>query len=388
MLMLAVVSTAAAAAGTETIAGTVVDGTKGARLPSGLVVTLQGGDQSHRVATKQTATVGPDGRFRFAGVPVDPAVSYVVATEYASVPYLSAVPKANGETTVPVTLTIYEPTTSDAAIRIDSASWLVGALDVGKQQVTMLALLTVNNTGDKVYVGDRRGDPGAAVPGVLPRTIRLALPQGASDFQLQMGLDPSALLPVADGYVDTQAVLPGKHDLAYTYRIGYAEGVAEIRTDLAYPTAKLRFLAPDAGLEFQSDHLADGGTTQIEGRNYRVLAADNLKADTTVTVDVVGLPAVGTDRLSPRDMQIGGLVLIALALVVAVYAGLRPRGKRQVDPFAERRALLVSIARLDDRYAAGQIGAERYQSERARQKRQLIDLILGGRASPSSSGAT
>lgn len=377
----------AAAAGTETISGTVVNGTAKAPLPSHLVVTLQGTGSSQQSTFSQSTSVSPDGRFTFANVPADPSVSYTVSTEYAGVSYVSAVPKANGQSTVSVELKIYEPTTSDSAIRIDSASWLLGALDAEKQQTTILALLTITNAGDRVYVGDHRGDPGAAVPGILPRTLRLVLPQGASDFQPQMGLDPSKLLPIANGYVDTQPLLPGQHQLAYTYRLGYAEGVAEIRVDLPYPTAKLRFLAPDVGLEFRSDRLGDGGTMPIEGRTYRILAADQLKADTTVTIDVIGLPGVPTNRLDPTTMQITGLVLIGLAIALATFLGLRSRGAGQTDPLAEQRALLTSIAQLDDRFAAGQLSAERYQAERARQKQRLIDLILGSRTSPTGSGA-
>jgi hypothetical protein len=381
------VSGVASATGTETITGTVVNGTAKAPIPNGLVVTLQGTGSSQQPTFSQSTSVSPDGRFTFANVPADPNVSYTISTDYAGVPYSTAVPKANGQSTIPAELKIYEPTTSDSAIRVDSASWLLGALDAEKQQTTILVLLTVTNAGDRVYVGDHRGDPGAAVPGVLPRTLRLALPQGASDFQPQMGLDPSKLLPIANGYVDTEPLLPGQHQLAYTYRLGYAEGIAEIRVDLPYPTTKLRFLAPDVGLEFRSDRLGDGGTMPIEGRTYRVLAADQLKADTTVTIDVIGLPGLPTNRLDPTTIQIAGLVLIGLAIILAAFLGLQSRGSSQTDPLAQRRALLVSIAQLDDRFAAGQISAERYQAERARQKQQLIDLIMGSRAFPTGSGA-
>ena len=375
------------AAGTETIRGSVVNGTAGAPIPNGLVVTLLGVGQGHQMVVNQTATVGEDGHFSFAGVPADPNVTYVVSTEYAGVPYLSAIPKSTDVGTTPVELKIYETTTSDAAIKIDSANWLLGAVDVEKQQATVLEMLVINNDGDRTYVGDHRGDPGAAVPGVLPRTLRLALPQGAGGFQAEVGLDPSSLLPVANGFVDTAPVLPGQHQIAYTFHIGYAEGVAEVQSDLPYPTTKLRFLAPDAGLGFRSDRLGDGGTVQLEGRTYRVLAADQLPANATVTVDVVGLPAVSTSRLSPEAMQVGGVALIVVALALSIFLGLRSRGIRQTDLLAERRALLASIARLDDQYAAGQLPESRYREERVRQKRQLLDLMFGGRAFTPGSGA-
>lgn len=381
LLTLPLAGRVTAAAG-ETIVGRVANGTRDALLPSGLSVTLQGVGPSHQVVVKRVARTDASGHFRFDDLPSDSNLTYVVSTEYAGVPYLAAVPKAGDQSTVHTKLTVYEPTTSDASIRLDSANWLLGSVDVEKQQATILAMLVVSNDSDRVYVGDHRGDPGSAMPGVLPRTLRLTLPAGASGFRPQLGLDPSTLLPVANGYVDTAPVLPGRHDVVYTYQIGYADGVAELQSTLPYPTTRLHFLAPDVGLGFRSDHLRDGGTTQLDGHQYRVLTADNLKADTTVTVDVIGLPAVATNRLDPGAMRTSGLVLIALAVIVALVAGLRSGARQPAGPAAlltEQRGLLTALARLDEQYAAGEIGLEHYQAERARQKQRLIDLSVGVR---------
>ncbi|HUX88800.1 MAG TPA: hypothetical protein VMW65_17475, partial [Chloroflexota bacterium] len=244
------------------------------------------------------------------------------------------------------------------------------------------------NAGDRTYVGDHRGDPGSATPGILPRTLRLPLPDGTSDFQVVEGLDPGTLLPVENGYVDTAPVTPGNHQIVYTFKMGYSAGVAELHTALPYPASNVHFLAPDAGLQFRSDRLGDGGTTQIGGNNYRVLGTSNLKANDVITVDVVGLPELATSRLSPSAMQIGGLGVVGLAILGALYFGLRPRSTTWTDPLAERRVLLASIAQLDDRYATGQLNVDRYRAERTQKKRQLIDLMLGGRTALDRSGGS
>ncbi|MGH7861101.1 MAG: hypothetical protein ACREOS_02575, partial [Candidatus Dormibacteraceae bacterium] len=114
-----------AAAGTESVAGTVVDGTAGASMPKGLVVTLQGVGVTHQITVRQTAAVSSDGRFSFADVPSDASVTYVVSTTYAGVPYLTAIPRANGQAIGPIQIKIYEPTTSDAAIQVLSQNWLL-----------------------------------------------------------------------------------------------------------------------------------------------------------------------------------------------------------------------------------------------------------------------
>ncbi|MBX6770136.1 MAG: hypothetical protein IRY83_00260 [Chloroflexi bacterium] len=384
LLLSAAAAIPAAAATTRTIQGTVVNGTAGAHVPAGLTVTLRAVGQDGKVLLDRSTTVDAAGRFSFADVPDQAGATDVVSVVYHGIPYLV---DASSAGTGPLTLRIYETTTSDAAIRVDSANWLLGEIDPSTQQATLLVMLSITNAGDRTYTGDLRGDPGAAVPGVQPRTLRLPLPQGASDFQPQVGLDPAHLLPVAGGVASTAPVLPGTHAVVYTYRVGYADGVVEVQMSLPYPVTTMRFLAPDAGLEFRSDRLQDGGTVQLNGQTYRVLAVDHLAANTPVTVDAIGLPSVPANRLDPRAVQIGGIALILLALAAGLLLGLRPRAAVAASPAAQRRALLESLARLDDLFAAGQIDAASYQIERARQKRALIDLILGSQGVPGESGA-
>jgi hypothetical protein len=387
-MLLVSANSAFAASDTMTINGNVVDGTAGASLPSGLVAHLTGVDNTtHAAVVDQSAPVDAAGRFSFPRTSASANAAYAVTVSYGGVAYQQPV-SVNGATAAPVTVTIYETTTSDSAIQLASANWVFEGFDTDNQQVAVLETLTVVNAGDRTFVGDHRGDPGSDAPGVAPRTLRLPLTQGASGFTPQEGLDPSAVLPVAGGFVDTSPILPGSHDVAYTYLLAYADGGAEIRNALPYPTKTLRFFAPNAGLDIRSDHLTTGSTATIQGKPYVIASADNIPANTVVTVDVFGLPSTPSGRLDPTVMRIAGIAVIVLALLVALFFGLRPRRSIELDRLAERETLLLSLARLDNSYAAGQIPADFYRETRAAQKRKLVDLILGERASPDSSGAT
>jgi hypothetical protein len=129
---------------------------------------------------------------------------------------------------------------------------------------------------------------------------------------------------VAGGYVDTQPVLPGAHQIAYTYRIAYAEGGMEIKKALPYPTQKLRVLVPNVGLDLRTDRLTAAGTVDIAGRPFQVLAADNLQANQNVTLDALGFPISPTARLDPQLMTTVGLAIVGLAVLAALILGLRP----------------------------------------------------------------
>ena len=364
-----------AAPDSGSFSGKVVDGTSGASLPGGLVARLTGVTASGTAVAEPTATVGVDGRFAFENIAIDPTVSYAVLVDYGGATYSSPI-AAGTDGSSPIKVTIYEPTTSDATLQIDAATWVIESLDPTNQQVTVLETLALNNASDRTFVGDHHGDPGSDAPGVLPRTLRIVLPSGASGFIAQLGVDQATTLPVANGVVDTQPILPGQHQIGYTYHIAYSEGGAEIRKALPYPTKHLRFLGPDAGLDLRSDRLAMAGTMQIQNRPYVILSGDDIPANTVVTVDIFGLPSSPVGRLDPGTIQTVGLVAIGLAIVFALYLAWRPASSPAVAE-TERQSLIISIARLDDDYAASKTTPdETYRAQRDRLKRQLVDQII------------
>lgn len=378
---------APAADATTTIAGTVVDGTAGSKLPADLKVSLDGTDASQRALPTRDAAVDGSGRFSFDGVPVGGS-GFVVSAEFAGVRYQTPVEVKNGAAS-PVMLKVYETTTSDQSLHLSNAYWVIAAIDATNQQLTVLETLTLENTGDRAYIGDHRGDPGSDAPGILPRTVRLPLPQGASDFVPLAGLASSAVLPVANGFVDTDPVTPGEHQIVYHYRMAFADGGVEISKALPYPADHLIFLAPDGGLNFQSDKLGNGGTTQIDGKTYDVLGADNIPANQNVTVDVLGLPNPPTSRVSPDTLRLIALGGIVPFLVVALLLGLRASLRNRRDTATDHRALLTAIASLDDRFEASQIDRARYLAEREKQKQALALLLLQEAAAVGSrSGAS
>lgn len=378
---------APAADATVTISGTVVDGTAGSKLPAGLKVSLDGSDANHQPLPERAATVDGSGKFSFDGVPAGGS-GYIVAAEFAGVRYQSAVEVKDGAAS-PVTLKIYETTTSDQSLHLSNAYWVVAAIDATNQQLTVLETLTLENSGDRTYIGDHRGDPGSDAPGILPRTVRLPLPQGASDFIPLAGLASSAVLPVANGFVDTDPVTPGAHQIVYHYRMAFADGGAEISKALPYPADHLIFLAPNGGLNFQSDKLGNGGTTQIDGKTYDVLGADNVPANQNVTVDILGLPNPPTSRVTSDTLRLVALGATVPFLIVALLLGLRASYRNRRDSTSDRRAFLTAIANLDDRFEASQIDRGHYLSEREKQKQALALLLLQEAATAGSrSGAS
>ncbi len=377
----------AGAASTQSIKGVVVDGTAGAVLPTGLVVQLHEGGSATPSVVDRTTQAAADGTFAFSDVPVDPGFKYHLRVDYGGATYDVPVPAVGSDSSGPISVKVFEPTTSEDVLRIDSANWVIQSIDDQAQQVVVLETINLNNVSDRSYVGDYRGDPGSDSPGVLPRTLRLYLPRGASEFQPLAGLDPASLLPVAGGFVDTKPIQPGIHQIAYTYQIAYADGGMEIQKALPYPAAKLRVLAPNAGLEYRSDRLAAAGTLDLQGRPYLVLSADQVPANVNVTLDALGFPVSTVGRLDPNIVQAVGLAIVAIAIVAALVLGLRPFRSSRDNAIDPRQEILRSIARLDAQHADGRIDQHRYESERSQQKQSLLTLATGGAQSTSNAGS-
>jgi hypothetical protein len=334
---------------------------------------------------EQTAQVGPDGQFAFDQIPADPSTPFRVSVDYAGVSYDAAVPSATGNSLTALKITVYEPSTSEDVLKIDSANWVVESIDTANQQVVVLETVDLFNTADRAYVGDHRGDPGSDTPGVLPRTLRIYLPQGSSDFRPVAGLDASGLLPVAGGYVDTQPILPGRHQIAYSYRIAYADGGMELRHALPYPTQTLRVLVPNVGLQLRTDKLKNAGNVDLQGRQYAVLTADSVQPNTDITLDALGFPTDLNGRLDPQTMQTIGLGIVGIAVVAAIALGVRPKTSKSADDGDNRREILLAIARLDAQHASGKIDHQEYDDARARQKKLLVGIASGENEAATSS---
>jgi hypothetical protein len=102
-------------------------------------------------------------------------------------------------------------------------------------------------------------------------------------------------------------------------------------------------------------------------------------------------PADGTSATSSSVMPSSGLSqttllwitlgLGALAIVfVLIYPSLRPRlvgeaPTNQSDLVRERQRLLLTLARLDQAYEAGDLNETAYRRARARRKAELADVL-------------
>jgi hypothetical protein len=361
-----------------TVSGQVVNKTAGGALPAGAnVLLLAFGRKEQGPVGQFTTQADADGRYTFNNVDRDENLVYITVARYQNVNYPAEQPfQLTGDTTTQqADIGVYETTSTDDAIQIQRLNLLLLGADQGLLQVMEMGTLV--NTADRTFVTANPQDQ------ALARGLQFALPHGAINAQVQRGFNNQDVVPYAGGIQVTSPVDPGTHDFAISFQLPYQGSSADLSLQVPYPTATFTVYVPDQGPKLGPTDLAAGQPQQLGNQLYAPFVASNVAKSTMIPLQLNGLNGAG--GLSPNQLAMVslGVVLLVLGGGVLVYTFRRKPTHRpardEADPEAleeERLQLLVRLASLDDRYAAGEINARAYKAERTRGKRRLVELTV------------
>lgn len=365
------------ATGLGRIDGQVVNGTGAGGAPAGLSVTVRAFRDRTRVG-EFAARTDETGRFRVEGLDVGPDWVYLPIVEYGGARYYPQRP-ITLEDASPGTaeVTVFESTDSDAAIAFERASLLV--LAVNPTSLTIMEMGAVVNQADRTYVG--------AGPDIPAPTLRFVLPPGAREVVPQAGFPQGSIEGTPDGFVSTNPILPGRHELAFSYQVPSGGPSLDLTKRLPYPVSALNVYVPDTGLTATSSRLAAQGTAELGGQRYLLYSAPGLAGGEQVTLHLSGLPTtgIGLERIGVIVAGAGGIALLG-ALLVPLRRRTRGHasaptegvgGERPAD--CERLELARGLAELDRRYTDGEIQEAEYREERRAGKARLVGLLEGPR---------
>jgi hypothetical protein len=322
-----------------------------------------------QLAEERQTQTGPDGSFRFDGLPTSPQDAYLVVVRYAGVDYVSGMVQLHQQPEQTVDLTVYETTTDPSTVRIASRSLVIAGASPELRAVDIMDILIVENSGDRTYLGDRSGV-----------VLRIPLPRGAQEISPQPGFDYGQPR-LEDGVLLTTGPLPpGSQTVVLSYTVPYEGTRATLSIGTAMPTGTLRILVRDGTYRLSSRSLIDTGTVEVSGVTYRVLAVDAPVVGDMHVVQVSGLPRTGllfdlpTGPIIALAVGLAGLVAAAVLTVIV----LRRRrvgtetGRAAID---ERLQLAAELNRLDEARAAGELDETAYQEQRSAVLTRLRQLV-------------
>ena len=375
LLMLVMAAPAAAEPNDGTVSGQIINKTAGGGSPVGATVTLVSfGRKEQKPLGQRSTQAAADGRYTFTGLDRDSNIVYLTVARYQNVNYPSDQPfQLQDQASTQADISVYETTTADDAIRLESLNLLVMGADQGVVQGMEMGALV--NNGDRTFVTANPQDQ------QLARAIKFALPSGAMNVQMQSGFNDQDVTAGVGGVQVTSPVPPGRHQFAMSFQIPYTGSNVDVSLQIPYPTASFNVYLPDTGLKLDGSPLRPAGPAQLGGQSYALYSASNLARSTVVGGQLSGLGSNGAIGPSQLALISLGVVLFVIGGGVLLFgARVRPSSAPNRQPAGdveqERLELVIRMAALDERFAAGQIGRAEYDAERARGKKRLRELTL------------
>ena len=355
------------------IAGRVINGTTDGTTVEGVPVSLHilGNGEVPDVLAVITDS---NGRFVLEEPP-ESADGYMLVATYQDVDY--SVEVAVGDDLSDVALTVYEPTSSLENVAVSMNSVLVVGIDSEARRLSVMELVLVENTGDRIFVTNiNEGGP--------MNLLRFPLPPNAINLLVQTELPQGEVIQVDTGFAITAAVPPGEYSMAFTYTAPYTERRLDFSRQFLQGVGSFRFLVPEGIGSVTGPTLESIGITEIGETTFQVLHAENIARGDSVTValgDLAG-PSVSRrimDQLrSPAWSTVVAVALIVALGVLVVLGVIRARTWRgsstSEDVLDDREALVRAVAALDDRYDMGEVEEEEYREQRQVLKARLVVL--------------
>jgi hypothetical protein len=391
-----VVAPSARAQAPGVVSGRVVNGSVGGTVVEGVPVTLLPVTNAGPGQRLSTST-GPDGGFRFDGLPTGAGTYYVVWAEFQGARFQQGpLQFAPGAAELPVELTVYTPTETDPGIRL-ARQVVVIVPSPAQRQLNVVTLVEVENPSPYAYLGPQVGQQ--------RQTLRFGLPAGSRSLQVVEGIQVNAVTRTNDGFADTLPIRPGLTTVVFQYLVDYVDNGLLFSLPTYYPTQELSILLAEGDWALTADRVRRAGTVEQDGRRFQSYTATNLEPghEIRAVIQGQGLTSQALANQSLFTAAVGGAIVLVTVVAVATPLVRRRRSRstaRPASPAArggqrahsppqvetrpapvsepradEREALIAAIADLDDRHEAGEISDEEWTRLRAAKKAALVALL-------------
>ncbi len=336
----------------------------------------------------RAATTDAKGHFSFDKLDTAQDFSYQITAHYENVSYYSDVITLTTEPKPqPIKIDVYEPTTDFGAIHVERAHVII---EVTPRSLQFAQLYVLSNPGDRAYVGP-------VADGSSP-TLKFYVPAGATNLDFQQGSLGDRFQRTADGFTDSEPVLPGvgSQQIVYRYQVPFSSTAMSLAITNAYTVTALNVLISDANVRFSSPGLQNDGVRSVQNEQWQSFSGSNTPPGQVVQLNFEGLPLDASALPSPApgaaaapatvatagpDLgRMGPWVIFGLFMFVLGF-GLgrftpRPWGEvPAAGPKQARRGvsgkddLIVALADLDDAFERGDLDEDEYRRERARLKK-------------------
>jgi hypothetical protein len=302
---------------------------------------------------------GPDGSYTFKGQDMNQKGVYYSLVKYKGVDYTSIPHRFKEDEFAPVVLdlNVFEPTEKDDDISVKMHHVLI---DKDGDLLGVKELLEVENRGNKVYVGWREAEPGKK------ETMRISLPDGASDVKFLQSTTGWRVVQVKDGFLYTLPIMPGVSQLQFSYTIDTKGEDFKFLKTLNIKTDKFWIIYPDGTFQVSSDQLKFAGPMEEKDQKYYTLSGQDFPRGFQITANFTKIS--GTRNIKTWIVIGFGGIILGIGIGFPL---LKNKNRTMIETATEkigalsRQDVLQAVADLDDLSRAGQIDPGIYHEKRA-----------------------
>ena len=265
---------------------------------------------------------------------------------------------------------VFEPIRSDELLKASLVSILINSVNVETKSISVLEIIKLVNDSDLTYV-----------PGPAPmQLLRFSLPEGAYNLMIDSSLVGAEIFQVDKGFGLSASLIPGEHDIFFSYDMPYDSKTYQISKNLRYGAEILRVVAAVDLVSLGETSHGDFEESLIGERKYNVLEVANIVKEEGLLVTLEDLPIPSApQRFSTAFKSIRWelAVPVALGIIVIFSAGtiiwLNSKNKSNHKSQLSNRdnPELSLLHELDQMYADGKISEETYSH-----KKEMIKKIL------------
>ena len=351
--------------------GSIENGTEGADLPHGLMVSFIAFD-GNQLVFEEEIPVDADGMFEVQDLEIVPGRIFGALTEYQGVRYFNtAGHMLEDSLSLVLPLTVYETTMDDGLLVVERLHLIFDYSIEGVVEVSELLLMT--NTGDRTIAGQDGSND-----------IRVPLPKGFSNLYFADSPELMRFTEDADGFVMHEAFIPGEAvEVYFSFTLPYERSL-DYQQHVDYPVEAIVILKTQGPPAISGEGLSDVGARDMGGLVMESYRMDPLERGEILELRLSGRHPAKTDSSSTTNLIIGavalGLTLIALFIIWWKWSQGRGSTVEYDDETVpeeprDREALIRAIAALDDSFEAGEITDKAYKERREELKHTLKELF-------------
>ena len=318
------------------------------------------------------ALTGLEGGFQFDDVPRTDEGIYALSVDHGGVFYGSSL--GLGDVLDKVQLMVYETTQDASVVRVTRQLLVIAGVNKDDREISAVEFVRLNNSSDRTLLPDLTN------PGQLS-FLRFALPLQTDQLNVRSNLPGGDIVSIGTGFALTSPVLPGDHNLEFSFRFPYTGDSVSYRQSLPQGADVYQVLVPQQLAQVEVRPLQPIASIDIDGSEFRAWEDRGFEPGQGTVLELTNLPQPGlASRLQKSitggtfwKVAIPGAVAVILAILLLFGAFRVPR--RAVSPvgtsteeldrdLAQREILVREVASLDEEFQQGEIAEAEYRHQR------------------------